>query len=295
MLRLPVVILLVMSMVSALAQAPDKVKFKVGIRGGLVSANFLFAEGPNKYAVHCPDGSLKCSGDGNTDFYTFDYDGGLKQSRLGFASGVFVERTINERLAVELAVHYEQKGINLKYESYIKEINNSRETEEWRYYERDIRNDYVVVPLVAKYRVTPGSRFYVTGGVYSGFLVRSAGMAQDSVLYLYSHQGSNGGRMQKMEQAADKTWTSSFDAGIVGGGGVRWPLNDELELTLDARLNVGLLKVDRKYNNRFEKQAVPVSYGYAPYLVISESYYRGLNSQARNISLNLTAGLSKRF
>lgn len=291
--RITAPILLGLLFFSANAQVVDLGDYKIGIRGGLSAANLLFVEAPNKIAGNCPSGDQNCF-IGDPEYFIFNYKGGLKNTRFGLVGGLFIENKLNEKLALELGLNYEQKGINLEYKSHTDTRSGDERTEEWRYYKRDIRNDYLLVPLIAKYKFNAVSRFYVTGGIYTGFLINTVGLEEDSIKSVITSDYYLNSRMNRLDQEASKDLTSVLDAGIVLGGGASLPLGDHFALNVDARLNVGVLKVDRNYNNRFEKYPIATSTGYG-YMVISENYYRGLNSQARNISLTLTAGLSRSF
>ncbi|GAB3204387.1 hypothetical protein ABID22_003314 [Pontibacter aydingkolensis] len=279
---------------SATAQTIEVGKLRVGVRGGLSAANLLFVEAPNKFAGDCPDGTTNCISYSDSEFYTFDYTGDLGNTRLGLVAGLYAERILNEKLTVEAGINYEQKGLNLLYTSYSEKQQGSNMTENWKYYKRDIRNDYLVLPLVVKYKLDPGSRFYITGGVYTAFLVNAAGIAADSSSARATTSWGQSGNTSSFKQTVTTEWTSKFDAGVVGGGGMSWPLGNNLTLSADARLNFGLLKVDAKYNNRYEERQMSTPSG-GGRVIISESFYRGLSSQSRNISLALTAGISRNF
>jgi hypothetical protein len=161
-----------------------------------------------------------------------------KDVRTGFYAGVHMEFKITKRFSVEYGLSYVQKGINMNFSSPI-ETSTAHGTYS---FVRSIHTNYISTPLVARYYLDRQARFYVLGGWYDAFAVRSKIKEASSS----SMQVTNG------ELPATSLWTSRetsiktniIDGGLIAGAGFCLPVSDQLSIGLDARINVGLFELN---------------------------------------------------
>lgn len=230
-------------------------KMNIGFRGGANFSNFLdhYSAGeipdysigtsvPNNPIIICPceDNSLP------NYYYKTDF---IKDIRIGFYSYLFLDISLKDRLSVELGLGYSQKEIDMKYNYYSTTINSDNSTTELSYkFNRNLRLDYIVAPVTFQYMIDKKQRFYILGGVYNSFAVNF--LIKNSLVITNKKTYDSSGQLSKEEEgktADPKTYAKIFDAGLIGGVGVNFPLTEKMTIGLDLRAAVGLVNIPGKY------------------------------------------------
>lgn len=167
-----------------------------------------------------------------SNFATQSNAGGLYDNEdinTGLHAGIFANLSLNERIKLQTEINYDQKG------SAGKNITNSY--------------NYLTVPVLAKFSLgksnnTPLS-FNVYAGPYAAFLLNA-----ESEISL----PENDATIDMKDQ------TENFEAGIIGGFGLAYPINDK-NIFLDFRLGLGLNSFD-KNNDDLRNKYFGVNLGF---------------------------------
>ena len=145
--------------------------------------------------------------------------------RVGFSAGAFGNYFLNNALAIQGEINYEQKG-------------GKSESVESRY-------DYLSVPVLLKYSLGKSNntslRFNINVGPYAG--------------YLLSAENETEGITIDMK---DNSKTMEF--GAIAGFGMEYPIGNQ-NLTMDLRLSLGLTGYD-KDNSTPKNKYVGITLGY---------------------------------
>jgi hypothetical protein len=173
----------------------------------------------------------------------------LKDMRVGFFSGFTMEWELKKKLGVEIGLNYCQKGINLDYSLNASSVNADNSITKLSYqFNRDLRLDYLTIPVVFKYKIGKKERLYILAGVYNAvalsFKIKNSTMTTNEEVLAPS------GQQQTQAVSASsltKAYAGIFDSGLVGGFGIAWPLGDNFFIGIDIRTAVGLTSVPRKY------------------------------------------------
>lgn len=233
-------------------------KLKVGFRGGADFSNFfghyLQGEIPNSSLQPVdPNNPPVIITPGTNDpkpkyYYKADF---IKDMRVGFFSYLFLDIEIKERLSIETGLGYSQKGINMAYSQHSTSTNsdNTEVTEQSYYFNRDLRLDYIVVPVTFQYKIDRNQRFYILGGIYNSFAVNF--LIKNSLVTVNRKTYNASGELKTESESNavdEKTYAKVFDAGLVGGFGVAIPISEKIKIGLDLRSSLGMINVAGKYN-----------------------------------------------
>lgn len=232
-------------------------QMKLGFRSGASFSNFYahhapaekprfsFQPDPNKPALgYVPVTNYRPSYYYETAF--------VDDMRTGFFSYLFLDLELEKRLSAEVGLGYSQKGINIKYTRYATSINADNSRAELSYqFNRNLRLDYLVVPVTIQYKLGRQERFYVLGGVYNAiavnFLIKESLVATNEQFFDPAGQFSQGSTGNAINGAA---YANIFDAGLVGGFGVNIPLANKMMIGIDIRSNVGMVSIPAKYEEQ---------------------------------------------
>lgn len=160
-----------------------------------------------------------------------------------------MEYEIKQRLSAQIGIGYAQKGIDIGYELFSASIDSENNTVKKSYqFNRDLRLDYISIPLVFQYTLDRKDRFYAVAGFYNSiavqFLIKESLTATNTQTF-----GSSGSLIGSSES---KNWTTDayaglFDAGLLAGIGINLPLTKKMVAGIDIRSAVGLINVPKKY------------------------------------------------
>lgn len=242
-------------------------KIKIGARGGTSFANFyqhdiattlegmpIVIPGPGPFPVVVPYPEYETSFFGDM--------------RVGLLSGLFIEWRLTERWNIESGINYVQKGINLSYNYNTTFVNNSsQEVVLSHHARRDLRMNYLTLPVVFKYKLDKKERLYVAAGIYHAIAISMKNKAAYNKTVL-----ATGGLEEIFVSRSEKLYGKLFDAGFVAGWGVELPLKNQWTIGFDMRGNLGMFQVPQKYDK----------YGFA-----------GFSELTRNVNIETSLSIAR--
>lgn len=176
-------------------------KFKFGVQGGLTYSDYR----------------------GNQlDISSTEY---TEKPGLGFLGGLHVEYQLKKRIRLKLEVSYEQK--------IQKEKNTFTYGGKVYNFTSKKNQDYVVLPLMLKYSFSDRNSFYVNGGPFIGFLLKSD-ITNDA---------------EKIENVNMNTIDNmalykKTDFGVSIGVGKTFEINQKSSIYIEIRDNLGLSNIN---------------------------------------------------
>ena len=263
------------------AQEKSQKGMVIGLSLGPSLANLMNSKAPNKIFAF---NSLLPSPDvENVAEYT-DYEVGLlKDLLLGIAAGVTIEYFIKKDLSLLSGLSYESKGINLNYsnsrQGTVHFTGSSSSGEINETFKKKIRNSYLIFPILIRTYILKHRALYLEGGLYSGYLLSSKVTLSDSKIV------DEAPRAFFFSKFDNNSFTHNLDYGFSLGGGFAKDINQKVIFSISTRVNIGLRKVDAKFDNQFEIGSTPLG----SQLVTSTNYF-GFNSDARNINFTFSIG-----
>jgi hypothetical protein len=228
---------------------------KLGFRGGISFSNFYThhspGEIPNSTIQGQPSNNPPIVTDPNSHFipsYYYETDF-IKDMQIGFFSYLYLEWKIKQRLSAEVELGYIQKGIDMEYYLHTTSTNSDNNTVKLSYqFNRNLRLDYISVPLTFQYKLDRKERFYVLAGIYNSivvnFLIKESLVATNR--QTFDSFGNNINSSEDKTLATD-AYASLFDSGLLAGIGVNLPLTKKIVIGIDIRSAVGLLNVPKRY------------------------------------------------
>jgi hypothetical protein len=248
-------------------------KLKVGFRAGVNFSNFyghyLQGEAPNyspePVDPNSPPIIIGPSANYPKPRYYYETDF-IDDARVGFFSYLFLDFELKERLSIEGGLGYSQRGINLNYSQHSTSINPDNTTTEQSYqFKRNLRLDYIVVPVTFQYTIGKYQQFYVLGGFYNSFAVNF--LIKNSLVTVNNKTYNSSGQEiaeTKSILVDDKTYAKIIDSGLIGGFGVNVPLSKKMMIGLDVRSMIGVIGVAGKYEKHgfqsFSENAKNISF-----------------------------------
>jgi hypothetical protein len=116
---------------------------------------------------------------------------------------------------------------------------------------------------------------------------------EKTVFKIYSdggYQGFKYSSSMEKEKDVERDYSNKFDYSLAFGTGFTKNISNKLTLKTGLRFSYGLRKVDAKYNNEYGFKELPSASGF--FLQGRATNYFGFNSNAKNIFLDFTVGLS---
>ncbi|HAF27749.1 MAG TPA: hypothetical protein DCG75_01755 [Bacteroidales bacterium] len=290
--------LLLISFNSLFAQEKNKGDFIIEINVGPSFANFVNSEAPHKIHIYGSDETpaILPTTDVTKSLSYTDYNTSLiSDILLGISTGINLEYLISNNLSVNSGLNFEMKGINLKYSE---ERVGSLATSEPPIYSVygeitenlniKIKNNYLIVPISIRKYLLEKKNLFIESGIYTGYLISSKIDIQGEKIVDVDYSDNNFEYRWWIDNEKDKEkeFTKEFDFGILVAAGYNKYLSDKLLFNTKIGINVGMVKLDSKYNNEYELS--PISFSSS--LLRSTNYY-GLNSNSKNINFVFTVGL----
>ena len=274
-------------------QAQKKGEVIIGFNTGASLSNLLKSEAPHKVNLFGSDVEpvFVYSQDLTEILEYVDYETGIYNDLLfGFSTGIHLEYFINNNLSFQSGISLESKGINLDYSNLKMDFSTNVTLKEA--YKIELRNDYLIVPLQLRRYILKGKNIFVSGGLYVGYLVSSRidYLIQKTV---FDSTGESVILSRKIDKVKDekRAFTNKFDYGISLGTGFVKKISDKLHFKSEMLFNMGLRKLDSKYNNELLVRSYPLGSNFFNFGVRSTNYF-GLNSNSRNINMLITFGLA---
>jgi hypothetical protein len=265
----------------------------IGFSIGPSFSNFVNSEAPHKLNIFGSDVSpVSFTSSDLTQHPAYaDYSTGLfKDILTGVSAGFQLEYFLSDRFSLQSGLYVESKGIHLDYSKYSPDYGAPGRILD-QTFQVKIHNYYLTLPVMLRTYFFSKRNIYVEMGLYAGYLFSS------EVNY-YNHkkisndQGIVSDYSFRFDNFSDpeKKYTRTLDAGFSLGAGYIKRITDKWTINAGFRMNMGLLKVDSKYNNDYSVTIVPSGTNLNSYLVHATNYY-GLNSYAKNINFILRVGV----
>jgi hypothetical protein len=279
------------------AQENIKGDIIIGIAVGPSFSNLWNSEAPHKInyfgsdvhpAIFDSFDSMEAYGFGHYETSVF------KDVLYGVSAAVQMEYFIKDDLSILSGITYTSKGIQLNYANTFYDFRLTGDVL-FEKYKLKIRNDYLTVPFLMRKYILKQKNFFITGGAYLGYLIASE-------FDMFSHKafsnetGSLGSSSfwANSEDSTLEDITNEFDYGFSVGTGYAHDLSRNFIFNAELLLNVGLRKIDSKYNNEYTVTPMPSDSNPDAIAVRATNYY-GLNSNATNINMLITIGVGYRI
>jgi hypothetical protein len=180
------------------------------------------------------------SGLNYSNFRGYDIPAGLnsyysENPAFAFLGGINFEYQIKEKLSLKLELNYERKSQKSKTE--IQMINTSPDplpefADEFR---TKKNHDYLVLPIMIKYNFSDKNSFFVNGGPFIGYLLKSN---LEEGLYL-------NGSVQETQTTKTTNSNNEIDFGLSIGFGKTIEINDKNSIFIEIRENLGLTNTSK--------------------------------------------------
>jgi hypothetical protein len=287
MKRTALILLCILKTVSVFAQK-DYSRWSVEVLAGPSFSTFYASDAPVKLfeeMVANPAWARPAGYKVEEDMAYYPYTGkALVRIRTDVTFRVLAVRSLTGPYALVSGLAYEQKGVDHS-ESYTLR-QGVADTVCYRHGElrSRIKNKYLTVPLLV--RRTYASGITLDGGAYISCLVSSL-LDQQINKEGYDQRGQLINRWGSMIHFRQRPNTARVDAGVMLAAGYRRPIGERMALLARVGGSVGLLKLDREYDNDFSLK--PFFNGY----LLANGNYHGYSSHARNVQLQAMVGLSR--
>jgi hypothetical protein len=216
-------------------------KLKVGIRGGVSFANFT---------GHNASGQSYTSPETAAIHYNPNYNTSLvKDLKIGQTYTLYADYVLDKNWDLEIGIGYCQKGIDLNYHSTSHTESNGNTIVTRESVIKNFRSNYITLPAAIKLKLGAKKHFYLTGGVYTAFLLKmninKETNAKDVMTYDTNHLFIS---EMKSEDHFNEGYLHRIDFGLTGGAGFEIPLNDKWSFGLDMRINKGFVNLPANYS-----------------------------------------------
>lgn len=230
-------------------------KIKLGVRSGVSFSNFYSYHIPGEipdYTITTTP-SVPIVIDPNIQnlpsyYYKTDF---IQNMRVGLFSYLYMDYEIKQRLSAEIGLGYTQRGIDMEYNLHSTSINSDNNTVKLFYqFNRNLRLDYISLPLTFQYKLDRKERFYVLAGIYNSIAINF--LIKESLVTTNQQTFDSNGNY--LSSSKSDIWTTDafanrFDSGLLAGFGINLPLTTKMILGIDIRSAVGLIKVPKKYED----------------------------------------------
>ncbi len=152
-------------------------KVKLGFRSGVSFSNFYAHKSPGEI----PSSTITTNPldptiilepnlrDPPSYYYETDF---FQNMRIGFFSYLYMSYEIKQRLSTEIGLGYTQRGINIQYSRHSTSINSSNNIVKLSYqFNRNLRLDYISIPLTFQYKLDRKEYFYISAGIYNAVAI----------------------------------------------------------------------------------------------------------------------------
>jgi hypothetical protein len=150
---------------------------------------------------------------------------------FAFLGGLNFEYQIKEKLSLKLELNYERKS--QKADNYIELTDINGFTKGYNYTSKK-NYDYLVLPIMLKYNFTNKNSFYVNGGPFVGFLLKS-NLTND----LQNIDGLNN------DPVETTNLNNKTDFGLSIGLGKTIEINEKNSIFIEIRENLGLTNTSK--------------------------------------------------
>lgn len=188
------------------------------------------------FKTSAQDSKIKFGVQGGLTYSSFRGYDSLSDDNPGFAYlfGASFQYQIKENLSVKADINYERKSQVSKFiaetiydsptslpETYHVKINTYR--------------NYLVLPIMLKYNFTTNRSFYINGGPFLGYLIKSGASTSG-----FNAPGANN------DDIDDTKYNKSLDFGIAAGIGKEFKVNGNHQIYIELRENLGLPNTSKR-------------------------------------------------
>jgi opacity protein-like surface antigen len=169
-------------------------------------------------------------------FYGYDLPAGFdpvysESPAFAYLGGINFEYQIKEKLSLKLELNYERKSQKGNNNVEIRDVNNISK----RYnFTSKKNNDYLVLPIMVKYNFGNKNSFFVNGGPFIGYLLKSN---------LTSYLEDIDGRDNDTYVTTDIN--NKTDFGLSIGVGKKIEINEKNTIYIEIRENLGLTNTSK--------------------------------------------------
>jgi hypothetical protein len=180
-----------------------------------------------------------------TNFFNIGFEGGpgirslrgnsvidnYHKAALGYSGGIFGQYNFNRLFSLKLAANYEVKGSKATFApGTYNETGQSTGVTNTSELNAETKFSYLTFPLLFRAEFGQKVRFFVNFGPYAGLLLKETTTIDGNS----EIPGSSSDETDKFKEV---------DGGITIGAGVLIPLKNNLELSFEARDNLGLSNI----------------------------------------------------
>lgn len=201
-------LLLLFSILFSVFTSAQDTKFKFGIQAGLNYSGLRGYSIPSEFEQQ--------------------YD---ESAAFAYLGGVSMEYQLKEKLSLRVELNYERKSQKADNTMEIR-FNFDQEPQLYNFTTRK-NYDYLIVPILLKYCFTDKNSFFVNGGPFIGYLLKST-FTND--LEVPNFETPN----EDMTKDSKKT-----DFGFSAGVGKNFELGNNKMIHLEIRNNLGLAKINK--------------------------------------------------
>jgi hypothetical protein len=145
---------------------------------------------------------------------------------FAFLGGINFEYLINEKLSLKLELNYERKS--QKADNTLEIFDNNGSSKVYTFTSKK-NYDYMVLPIMMKYSFSNINSFYINGGPFIGYLLKS-NITND----LENIDGLNNGPFETTK------YNNKTDFGISIGLGKNFEIKEKNSIFIEIRENLGL-------------------------------------------------------
>ncbi|KAF2327513.1 porin family protein [Flavobacterium nitrogenifigens] len=146
---------------------------------------------------------------------------------FSYLFGISAQYKLNESLSLRADLDYDRKTQTSKGEgAYISNVSYDRYSIKTTNY-----LNYITLPIMLKFSFTRNKSFYINGGPYLGYLLKSGWKYKTS------------GIQNSDENLEDTKYRKSMDFGVSAGFGKEFKLNDNHNIYIELRENLGLTDI----------------------------------------------------
>jgi len=109
--------------------------------------------------------------------------------------------------------------------------------------------DYITVPLTVQYHLDAKERFYLVGGIYQSVAVNFVIVDSRASTKSLTRWSSGAVTASSFESETTIAYANRYDAGLLAGVGLDFPLSERFDIGLDVRGSLGLLNVPKESEN----------------------------------------------
>ncbi len=235
---------------------------RLNVSVGTTFSNFISSNDAHLIWAYIPEKGLYSGG------IISDYETNiLEDIKTGLSFSLGFEYYLKNNLSINFGLSYEERGIDL-----------STNTTFWESKVRhtlEVSNHYVMLPISLR-RYFKNDKFYLQGGIYTGYLLNSD-------IKTYTRSDYDNSVEEYTYNGKGKDYTKNFDFGVLFGAGFSQRISKNLFFNTNILLSIGMFNIDDKVSY----------YNHVKYRKPSYKYL-GLTN-VKNIACKVSAGVAYQF